>query len=106
MARFTGPTISGYNASPPADDGSEVASNQVKWSTHKDKLADPLKTYAEGLATAVTAMDGRIYPNGVTTTATNLTLTAASHNGKNVRVTGTSTITLPEAASASVTFSC
>src|SRR3546814_17612183 len=51
-------------------------------------------------------MDGKTYCSGVTTTATHLTLTAASHTAKNVRVTGTSTITLPEAASASTTFTC
>lgn len=37
-------TVSGYNASPPADDGSTSASNQVKWDTIKTKLPDPLNT--------------------------------------------------------------
>lgn len=53
---YSKPSISGYNASPPADDGSEVAANEIKWATHKDKLGDPLKTYADAVNDAVEAM--------------------------------------------------
>lgn len=104
MARFTSPTLTGYNASPPADDGTESADNQLTWAKHKTKIGDPLKTYAEASINAVAAMDGRIFPSGITTTASNLTLTVGSHNGKNIRVTGDSTITCPEAATATETF--
>lgn len=106
MSRYSSQSISGYNTSPPADDGSEVSSNQVSWSKHKTKLADPIKALSEAINTELGNMDGRIYPSGVTTTATNLTLTAASHNGKNIRVSGNSTVTLPEAATATTTFRC
>lgn len=44
---YTAPSISGYNSSPPPDDGSETAANKVSWSTHKTKLADPIKTLSE-----------------------------------------------------------
>lgn len=104
MSRYDPQTISGYNATPPSDDGSEVSTNQVEWAKHKDKLGDPLKNLAESINTELSAMDGRIYPNGVTTTATSLTLTKAAHDGKNVRASGASTITLPEAATATATF--
>jgi hypothetical protein len=47
--KYSTVTVSGYNASPPADDGSQVAANQVKWSTIKTKLPDPLKTAIEAV---------------------------------------------------------
>jgi len=46
---YTTQTISNYNNSPPADDGSAVASNQLSWDKHKTKLADPVKTLAENI---------------------------------------------------------
>lgn len=48
-------TVSGYNSSPPADDGSVTASNQVLWSTIKTKLSDPLKTALESIDDNVAA---------------------------------------------------
>lgn len=56
MALYTPPTLSGYNSSPPSDDGSATASNQVLWSTIKTKLADPLNTYAQAIDTRVSAV--------------------------------------------------
>lgn len=44
---FTAPTIAGYNASPPPDDGSQVAANQVEWDKHIEKIGDPIKTLTE-----------------------------------------------------------
>jgi len=52
---YTSVTISGYNLNPPADDGSEIASNQLKWSKHKDKIGDPLKNLSESINTNVLA---------------------------------------------------
>lgn len=49
--KYSTVTVSGYNSSPPADDGTQVASNQVKWSTIKTKLPDPLKTALESVNT-------------------------------------------------------
>ena len=46
-------SISGYNATPPPDDGSQVAANVVEWDKHKTKLGDPLKNLAEGMNTAL-----------------------------------------------------
>ena len=53
-------TISGYNATPPADDGSQVASNQVTWAKHKTKLGDPLKTLAEAIDTACVTFGSKV----------------------------------------------
>ena len=52
---YTSQTISGYNASPPPDDGTQTVANQLSWAKHKTKLADPIKTLAEGVNTAVSA---------------------------------------------------
>ena len=43
---YTQPTLTGYNATPPADDGTNVAANEVKWDKHIDKIGDPLKAFA------------------------------------------------------------
>lgn len=51
---YTSQAISGYNTSPPADDGTQISANQIKWSNHKTKLADPIKTLAEAINTELT----------------------------------------------------
>jgi hypothetical protein len=54
----SGVSASGYNSSPPSDDGTASESNKVKWSTVKTKLSDPVKTLTEAVNTAlVTALD-------------------------------------------------
>lgn len=50
---YTSVAISGYNSSPPPDDGSESSANKVEWSKHVTKLADPVKTLSEGVNSAV-----------------------------------------------------
>lgn len=52
---YTSVSISGYNSNPPADDASQVASNQLTWAKHKDKLGDPLKNLSESINTNVVA---------------------------------------------------
>lgn len=42
-------TISGYNSSPPPNDGTEVSANEVAWDKHVDKLAGPVKTLSEAI---------------------------------------------------------
>ncbi len=37
---YTSVAVSGYNANPPADDGSATAANTIYWATIKTKLAD------------------------------------------------------------------
>jgi hypothetical protein len=48
-SKYSTVIVAGFNSNPPADDGSQVASNQVKYSTTKTKLADPLKTAIEAV---------------------------------------------------------
>lgn len=58
---YSSVSISGYNASPPSDDGSQVTSNQLEWSKHTDKIGDPLKTAIEAINTELVATFGNIY---------------------------------------------
>lgn len=53
--QYTSVSVVNYNANPPNDDGSQVASNLVTWDFHKDKLGDPLKTALELINTRVLA---------------------------------------------------
>lgn len=56
--KYTTTPVSGFNASPPADDGSISAANQVKYATLKTKLADPLNVAIAAIdAGLVTAFD-------------------------------------------------
>lgn len=48
---YTTQAISGYNDTPPADDGSVSSANEVTWAKHKTKLGDPIKTLAEAINT-------------------------------------------------------
>jgi hypothetical protein len=58
---YTATSVTGYNASPPPDDGTQSAANQVKWVTIKSKLPDPLKTALEAMdAKALAALDSSI----------------------------------------------
>ena len=57
---FTSQTISGYNATPPSNDGAKTSANQVDWDKHKTKLADPIKTLAEAINTAVLAAFAKV----------------------------------------------
>lgn len=52
---YTSVSISGYNSSPPPDDGSQTSANKVEWAKHKTKIGDPIKTLAEGINTNVLA---------------------------------------------------
>lgn len=53
---YSPPTLTGYNANPPEDDGTQVATNQATWDGIKTKLGDPLKTYLDDTQTAIDAV--------------------------------------------------
>ena len=55
---YTAVSISGYNASPPPDDGTRDSTNQLTWAFHTAKIGDPLKTGVEGVDTNVSAAFG------------------------------------------------
>ncbi|MFQ5624637.1 MAG: hypothetical protein ACE5FS_14725 [Paracoccaceae bacterium] len=56
---YTSQSISGYNSSPPSDDGSATEANRGKWATIKSKIGDPLKTLAEAIDSAVVTFAGK-----------------------------------------------
>lgn len=63
---YVQPTLTGYNASPPPDDGTTGADNKLNWSKHKEKLGDPLKTFSEAIDSAVnTAFEALVITNDV-----------------------------------------
>lgn len=54
-AKYTTQAVSGFNASPPADDGSQTDANKVYWRTIKQKLGDPLNNWADSVDDALVA---------------------------------------------------
>lgn len=80
--KYSTVTVTSYNASPPADDGSQSASNQITWAKHKTKLGDPLKTAIEAIDTALVAA---LNQSAIAKTDT-YTVTAAEH-AKTIEVT-------------------
>lgn len=42
-------TVIGYNANPPADDGTQVGTNEITWAKHIEKIGGPLKTALESI---------------------------------------------------------
>lgn len=82
--RYSATAVSGYNSSPPSDDGSTAASNQGFWSTIKTKLGDPLNTFASALdGKLATAFD---YSARSITTSDN---TVAGDHMKTVQIAST-----------------
>lgn len=103
---WTSPSISNYNSNPPSDDGSTTASNRLQWSTHKTKLADPIKTYADAIVTNTSTAFGKVPggASGITSTAVDYTI-ASGDQGKLVRATSSGiTITTPDATSVGEPF--
>lgn len=97
------PSLTGYNASPPSDDGSTTSGNQLKWSNHKTKLGDPLKTFIENVDAATLAAFGLSFGAGIAPKTSAYTVTTADR-GRFITVTGTTTITLLAAATAGAGF--
>lgn len=101
--KYSSVTVSGYNSSPPSDDGSTAASNQVKWSTIKSKVTDPLNTAIAAINSGlVTALDqsARLVTSSDSTAATDhdKTIQIAS------TVTSAVTISLMDAATAAAGY--
>lgn len=95
--KYTSESISGYNSSPPSDDGSATEANKVKWSTIKSKLPDPLKTAIENINTKlVNAADV-----GVDSYATASPSIGAADNGRLIALDSSSTAQTPTLAAAS-----
>jgi len=102
---YTSVTVTDYNLNPPADDGSEVPSNQGTWSGVKTKIGDPLKAAVEAINTNVGAAVDKL-AGGVTSVSDDYTI-LSSDQGKLVRETGTGkTITTPDATVVGSPFKC
>lgn len=100
--KYSSNATSGYNSTPPADDGTVSEANKVKWSTVKTKLSDPVKTLADTInSELVTHFD-----NGPTAITTNTTLDA-SHYNKIIEVSGSGvTLTLSDATTLTAGWYC
>lgn len=96
--KYSSVTVSGYNSSPPADDGSTSASNQITWDRIKTKLPDPLNTAIAAINSGLTtAFD--YSARSITTSDSAI----ASDHMKTIEVASTVssnvTVTLSDAAS-------
>jgi len=91
--KYTSQSVSGYNSSPPSDDGSTTEANKTKWATIKTKLSDPLNTFIAAVNSALTTH----FDRGPTAISTATTLDT-THYQKVIEASGTSEITLTDAA--------
>ena len=55
MSVYNPPTLTGFNSSPPPDDGTAVAANQILWATILSKIGTPLKNFTEDMNSAIDA---------------------------------------------------
>lgn len=92
--KYSTVAVSGYNATPPSDDGTVSESNKVKWSTIKTKLPDPIKTALDSINSNLVIH----FDRGPVALVANTTL-GATHYGQMVQVSGSGvTLTLTDAA--------
>jgi len=88
---YTKPSLSGYNASPPPDDGTTGSNNEITWSKHKTKLGDPLQTFSNAINDAVEAAwsdaDWPLKSSATYASATTFTVpdVTSFHNGRRVK---------------------
>jgi len=100
---YTSQSISGYNSSPPSDDGSQNSTNEITWAKHKTKLADPVKTLSEAINTELLSAFASLFGGNISTHSTAYTVVAGDR-GKFLSVTGTTTITLLDISTAGTGF--
>jgi hypothetical protein len=100
--KYSSNTTSGYNSTAPSDDGTVSEANKGKWSTIKEKLADPVKTLADTINTDLVEH----FDNGPVAYTSNQTI-GASHYGKVIQVSGAAnTQTLSDAATLGAGWNC
>ena len=82
-------SISGYNSSPPPDDGSQTDANKVAWSKHKTKIGDPIKTLAEAVNSQALSAINRLALETWTAATTTATMAESDwHTGTLMLATG------------------
>jgi hypothetical protein len=99
MSNYTKPSISGYNTNPPPDDATTGADNQLQWSKHKTKLADPIKTLVDDINDQCDAAFGKLFLHAVTTVTATGSIDA-TYRDKLVKTSNAITLTLLAAATA------
>lgn len=104
-APYTSQAIAAYNDNPPPDDGSTTEANRLKYATTKTKLADPIRTLAEGINSAVvTAFTKIIGGGGITSTGISYQV-LSTDQGKLIQATAASiTVTTPDATDVDAPF--
>jgi len=100
---YSSVAVSGFNSSPPSDDGTQTDANKVYWATIKTKLADPLNTAAAAINSALVAA---LAYDGVSK-ASDYT-TVAGDNGRVIEIASTVssaiTITLGQVATVGTNY--
>lgn len=98
-AKYSTQSAVNFNAAPPADDGSTTEANKVKWATILSKLANPVKTLADAINSAlVNAFD--YGPNSQSSDYSVLAL----DNDKTIQITAAANVALLAAATATAGF--
>ena len=87
--KYSTTSVSGYDSSPPSDDGTVSEANKVKWSTIKTKLSDPLNT-------AIGSIDTKLenWADVASITKSSSYTTTADDDGRTIECTGTFQVTL------------
>ena len=57
---YTSVTISGYLSSPPPDDGSQTAANEIVWAKHVDKIGNPIKNRQDTIDSRLVTAFGKM----------------------------------------------
>ncbi len=93
-------TVSGYNASPPSDDGSTDTTNRITWAGIKAKLGDALNTAVASIDTNVTtacaALDSAI--TSANSTLSSLSTSLSTAQGRMYAPAATTTLFVQTAA--------
>ncbi len=97
--KYTSQSASGFDSSPPPDDGSQSASNLITWAGIKSKLATPLKNLADAINTALVAAF-----NTSARAISSADPMVAGDNGRTIQASGTTTYTALPAATAGAGF--
>ena len=98
---YTSQSATGYNSSPPSDDGTVAESNKIKYSVVKTKLTDPPKDLADNINTQLVAHFDR-GPTALNTTTT----VAASHFNELLELSGTINLDMTDAGTLGAGFFC
>lgn len=102
---YTPTSVSGYNANPPPDDGTQVPNNLVTWANTKTKIGDPLNTAVVSVDSNVTAAVGKLTDGAAVLAITTNYQVLAADQGKLIKVTQSGvTITTPDATAVGAPF--